>query len=178
MTGTYPLNLHGQRVSLREFTPDDLDTIAGIVGDDRVTTFLSFDSRTRDQANTMLAHMLSSARTQPRAEFNLAIQPLTGPPAVGFIRLALGGVQAAKVGYAVAADHWGHGYATDAVQTMIGYAWDVLDLHRITTAIGPQNAASIAVVKRVGMEYEGHLRDHVFTNGAWRDSLLYSIIRR
>ncbi|SDU25755.1 GNAT family N-acetyltransferase [Jiangella alkaliphila] len=178
MSDTYPLSLHGQRVSLREFTPDDLDTIAGIAGDDRVTTFLSFDSRTRDQASALLTGMLSSARTEPRAEFYLAIEPLAGPPAVGFIRLALTGVQAAKVGYAVAADHWGHGYATDAVQTVIRYAWDVLDLHRITAAIGPQNAASIAVVKRVGMEYEGHLRDHVFTNGAWRDSLLYSIIRQ
>lgn len=97
---------------------------------------------------------------------------------MGFIRLAHSGVRAAKIGYAVAADHWGRGYATDAVGTVIRFAWDVLDLHRITAAIGPQNAASIAVVKRVGMEYEGRLRDHVFTNGAWRDSLLYSIIRQ
>ncbi|PZF86052.1 GNAT family N-acetyltransferase [Jiangella anatolica] len=177
MTHTFPLTLSGERVNLREFTPEDLDVIAGIVGDDRVTTFLSFDSRTRDQARATLTGMLSSARSEPRTEFYLAIEPLDGPPAVGFIRLALGGVHAAKVGYAVAADHWGRGYATDAVQTMVRYAWDVLDLHRITAAIGPQNTASIAVVKRVGMEYEGRLRDHVFTNGAWRDSLLYSIIR-
>ena len=177
MSHTYPLTLHGQRVSLREFTSNDLDAVAGIVGDDRVTTFLSFDSRTREQASATLAGMLSSARAEPRTEFYLAIEALNGPPAVGFIRLALSGVRAAKLGYAVAADHWGRGYATDAVQVMVRYAWDVLDLHRITAAIGPQNTASIAVVKRVGMEYEGRLRDHVFTNGAWRDSLLYSILR-
>lgn len=177
MTHTFPLTLSGERVSLREFTPEDLDVVARIVGDDRVTTFLSFDSRTRDQASATLTGMLSSARAEPRTEFYLAIEPLDSPPAVGFIRLALSGVRAAKVGYAVAADQWGRGYATDAVQTMVRYAWDVLDLHRITAAIGPQNTASIAVVKRVGMEYEGRLRDHVFTNGAWRDSLLYSIIR-
>lgn len=75
------------------------------------------------------------------------------------------------------ADHWGNGYATDAVRTMIKYAWEVLDLHRITAAVGPENAASLAVVKRVGMTYEGRLRDHVFTNGDWRDSLLYSVLR-
>ncbi|SEE48739.1 GNAT family N-acetyltransferase [Jiangella alba] len=178
MTDTYPLNLSGSQVILREFAPDDLDTIAGVVGDDRVTTFLSFDSRSRGQASTMLTHMLSSAKADPRAEYYLAIQPQAGPLPVGFIRLAHSGVRAAKIGYAVAADHWGRGYATDAVGTVIRFAWDVLDLHRITAAIGPQNAASIAVVKRVGMEYEGRLRDHVFTNGAWRDSLLYSIIRQ
>jgi [ribosomal protein S5]-alanine N-acetyltransferase len=52
----------------------------------------------------------------------------------------------------------------------------VLELHRITAAIGPENAASIAVVKRLGFTREGCLRDHVFTNGAWRDSELYSIL--
>jgi ribosomal-protein-alanine N-acetyltransferase len=38
----------------------------------------------------------------------------------------------------------------------------------------PDNAASIAVAKHLGMSYEGRIRDHVFTNGGWRDSLLYS----
>nr|WP_232521406.1 GNAT family protein [Micromonospora phaseoli] len=74
------------------------------------------------------------------------------------------------------ADHWGYGYATDAARVIIDYGFRELKLHRITAAIGPDNAASIAVVKRLGMQYEGRLRDHVYTNGAWRDSLLYSIL--
>lgn len=177
MTGTYPLTLQGQRVRLREFSMEDLDAVATIVGDDRVTTFMSFDSRTREQAETMLEGILERARSEPRTEFYLAIEPISGGPAVGTIRLAFSGVKAAKLGYLVDADQWGNGYATDAVRTMINYAWEVLDLHRITAAVGPQNAASLAVVKRVGMEYEGRLRDHVFTNGDWRDSLLYSLLR-
>ncbi|GAB3766915.1 GNAT family N-acetyltransferase [Microlunatus parietis] len=177
MTHLRPLDLAGGLVRLREFAADDLDAVAAIVGDDRVTTFLSFDSRTREQAESMLAGILDRAELEPRTEFYLAVEPLAGPPLVGFIRLALGGVRAAKLGYAIHADHWGRGYATDALRTMIAYAWDVLDLHRITAAIGPENAASIAVVERVGMVPEGRLRDHVFTNGAWRDSLLHSVLR-
>lgn len=177
MPRTSPLDLPGRRIRLREFAVDDLAAVAAVVGDDRVTTFLSFDSKTRDQAEAMLAGILERARTDPRTEFYLAVEPLAGLPLVGFIRLALGGVRAAKLGYAIHADHWGRGYATDAVRTMVRYAWEVLDLHRITAAIGPENAASIAVVERVGMVREGRLRDHVFTNGAWRDSLLYSLLR-
>jgi [ribosomal protein S5]-alanine N-acetyltransferase len=56
------------------------------------------------------------------------------------------------------------------------FGFTELGLHRISAAIGPDNAASIAVVTKLGMQYEGRLRDHVFTNGAWRDSLLYSIL--
>ncbi len=177
MTDLYPLTLQGQSVRLREFTTDDLDAVAAIVGDDRVSTFMSFDSRTREQAATMLDGILERAKAEPRTEFYLAIEPAAGGPAVGTIRLAFSGVRASKLGYMIDADHWGNGYATDAVRTMIKFAWEVLDLHRITAAVGPQNAASLAVVKRVGMAYEGRLRDHVFTNGDWRDSLLYSVLR-
>ncbi len=176
MTGSYPLELQGDRVRLREFSTNDLDAVAGIVGDDRVSTFMSFDSRLREQAETMLNGILERAQADPRTEFYLAVEPLSGPPAVGTIRIAFSGVRAAKLGYMIDADHWGNGYATDAVRTMIRFAWNVLDLHRITAAVGPQNAASLVVVKRVGMAYEGRLRDHVFTNGDWRDSLLCSLL--
>ncbi|WP_308283159.1 GNAT family N-acetyltransferase [Pseudonocardia nigra] len=59
---------------------------------------------------------------------------------------------------------------------MLGFAFTRLELHRVSAAIGPSNARSIAVVERLGFTLEGRLRDHVFTNGAWRDSLLYSIL--
>lgn len=49
-------------------------------------------------------------------------------------------------------------------------------MKRDVPAIGPDNAASIAVATKLGMQYEGRIRDHVYTNGAWRDSLLYSVL--
>jgi len=88
----------------------------------------------------------------------------------------LDGVRAAKLGYAIRADQWGRGYATDAARTLVNYGFEQLDLHRISTAIGPDNAPSIALVQRLGFQYEGRIRDHVYTNGAWRDSLLYSLL--
>lgn len=51
-----------------------------------------------------------------------------------------------------------------------------LGLHRISAAIGPDNYASISVAERLGMQYEGTIRHHVFTSGAWRDSRLYSLL--
>lgn len=103
------LDLPGRSVRLREFTGADEEAVAGIVGDDRVTDFLSFDSRTREQSAAMLAGVIDRSGIRPRVEFYLAVEPLAGPPLVGFVRLALSGVRAAKLGYAIAADHWGRG---------------------------------------------------------------------
>jgi RimJ/RimL family protein N-acetyltransferase len=88
----------------------------------------------------------------------------------------LNGVQAAKLGYAIKASEWGKGYATEAARLLLDFAFGPLGLHRVSAAIGPDNDASIALVKRLGLTHEGRLRDHVFTNGAWRDSLLFSVL--
>jgi RimJ/RimL family protein N-acetyltransferase len=124
----------------------------------------------------MLDTCIAEAAAEPRTTCGLAITRSDEDRVIGFARLANSGVQAAKLGYMIAADHWGHGYATDAARTVLRFAFGPLALHRVTAAIGPENSASIAVVKRLGFSYEGHLRDHVFTNGAWRDSLLFSLL--
>jgi [ribosomal protein S5]-alanine N-acetyltransferase len=173
---TQPVHLPGGRVHLRDFTLADVDDAATIVGDDRVTVWLSFESRDRDATERMLTEAMAAARTEPRTEYYLAVALPDADRVVGFARLAFSGVKAAKLGYAINADHWGHGYATDAARTLVTYGFDRLGLHRITAAVGPDNEPSMAVLERLGFTREGRLRDHVWTNGAWRDSLLYSLL--
>lgn len=172
----YPVQLAGSRVRLREFRETDVDQAHQIVGDDRVTTWLSFDSRSRDEAAAMVRGIVERAQADPRSEYYLAVTSLTSDDVIGFVRLAFAGVQAGKLGYSIHADHWGHGYATDATATMLEFGFRTLGLHRISAAIGPDNAASIQVVNRLGFHHEGRLRDHVFTNGQWRDSELFSLL--
>lgn len=173
---TPELRLRGDNVVLRDFTDADIDDVFAIVGDDQVTRWLSFDSKSQTQAQEMLDGVLKRAHDEPRTEYYLAVTRYGDDRVIGFIRLAKSGARAGKLGYSIHADHQGFGYATDAARTMINFGFDVLNLHRITAAIGPDNAASIAVVKRLGFTHEGRLRDHVFTNGAWRDSVLFSIL--
>lgn len=169
------MNLRGQLVTLREFRPDDIDDALHVVGDDRVTSWLSFDSRSPAATADMITGTIERARQEPRTEYYLAVSDETDA-LIGFARLGFAGVKAAKLGYAIRADRWGKGYATDACRTMIAFGFTELGLHRISAAIGPDNAASIAVVRKLGMTHEGRLRDHVFTNGKWRDSDLFAIL--
>jgi RimJ/RimL family protein N-acetyltransferase len=175
-TTTNAVAIDGDQVRLRDFRMADLDDSMGVVADDRVTQWLSFDSLTREQQEQRLAATIERAKATPRREYYLAVATHASDRLIGFVRLGLDGVNAAKLGYAIAHDHWGQGYATDACRTFVGFGFDVLGLHRISAAIGPDNAASIAVVSRLGFVHEGRIRDHVYTNGVWRDSELYSIL--
>ncbi|WP_433164110.1 GNAT family N-acetyltransferase [Kribbella sp. CA-247076] len=168
--------LIGDLVALREFRTSDLEDYAAIVGDDRVTSWLSFDSRDRAEAEKTLAAIVERSAQEDRPDYLLAVTRQDDDRVVGFARLGPTGVRAAHLGYAIHADHWGHGYATDASRVMLRLAFGPLGKHRVSAAIGPENEASIAVVKRLGFSYEGRIRHHVFTNGDWRDSLLYSLL--
>lgn len=168
--------LVGKSVVIREFRTTDADGAAQIIGDDRVTYWLSFDSRDRDAADNMILGAIRRTAEQPRTEYYLGIADVRTDDLLGFIRLALGGVKAAKLGYAVRAEDWGKGIASEAVGLLVRYAFGPLGLHRITAAIGPDNVRSISLVEKFGFRYEGRLRDHVHTNAAWRDSLLYALL--
>lgn len=168
--------LTGDGTRLREVRTEDLEDYLAIVGDDRVTSWLSFDSRDRATAEKGLTAIIERAAQEERPDYLLAITRRDDDRVVGFARLGPTGVKAAHLGYAIHADHWGHGYATDVSRVMLRFAFGPLGLHRVSAAIGPENEASIAVVKRLGFSYEGRIRHHVFTNGDWRDSLLYSLL--
>ncbi|MGX1913576.1 GNAT family N-acetyltransferase [Streptomyces phaeochromogenes] len=171
-----PIHLVGKQVVLREFTRDDVTDVLAIIGDDAVTTWLSFDSRDRVQAVAMIEGTLERARQEPRTEFYLGVTKRDDDRVIGFARIGLSGVQAGKLGYAITPKEWGRGYATDAAHALVTYAFRELGLHRVSAAIGPDNTASVAVVQQLGFTREGVLRDHVFTNGAWRDSVLFSVL--
>jgi RimJ/RimL family protein N-acetyltransferase len=175
----HPVRIRGSLTVLREFTDGDLEGVLALVGDPAVTATLSFDTRTRDEAAAMLEGILSRAVLEPRAEYYLAVTlPDDERPVIGFARLGLDGVKAAKLGCALTPGMQGHGYAADACRALIGFGFTELGLHRISAAIGPGNESSVRAVKRLGFTYEGRIRDHVFTNGAWRDSDLYSVLDR
>jgi RimJ/RimL family protein N-acetyltransferase len=142
------VQLRGARTILRDFRLDDADAAAAIIGDDRVTTWLSFDSRPHEAAVAMMERAVQIAEQEPRAEFYLGITTPEDDTVIGFVRLELTGHQGAKLGFAVHADHWRHGYASDAAATIIRFAFETLGLHRITAAVGPENKASLSLVEK------------------------------
>ncbi len=111
MTGSAPpgVQLIGEKVRLREFRADDLDDSDAILGDDRVTRWLSFDSRTREQQADVLTGALERAKHTPCIEYYLAVTTHTEDRLIGFVRLGLSGLKAAKLGFAIAAPRWATG---------------------------------------------------------------------
>jgi [ribosomal protein S5]-alanine N-acetyltransferase len=113
----HPVRLTGERVVLREFREDDGQAAYEIDADARVAHWLSFDTKSPDQSRQALAGVLARAQLEPRKEYYLAVALPESDRLIGFVRIGLAGVKAGKLGYAIRADEWGKGYATDAART-------------------------------------------------------------
>jgi ribosomal-protein-alanine N-acetyltransferase len=171
----HPVTIAGARVHLREFRADDLQNSMAVVGDPEVTQSLSFDARSEADQKNRLAADVARASQDPRPDYYLAVADAEDR-LVGFVRIGLGRDRSGELGYAIRRADWGKGYATEAGTLMLNFGFHELGLHRIQAACGPDNHASQRLLTRLGFLPEGRIRDHVFTNGAWRDSLLYSIL--
>ncbi|MGV0837396.1 GNAT family N-acetyltransferase [Mycolicibacterium thermoresistibile] len=86
-----------------------------------------------------------------------------------------GALRSAWIGYWVASAVNGGGVATGAVALGLDHCFGRVGLHRVEATVRPENAASRAVLAKVGFREEGLLRRYLDVDGAWRDHLLVAI---
>src|SRR5680860_983740 len=83
-----------------------------------------------------------------------------------------------EIGFTIAPEHQGRGYAREAVSLLLRYLFGQLGKHRVTASYDPRNPPSVRVLEAVGMHREGHLVESTWSKGEWTDDLLFAILRR
>jgi len=88
-----------------------------------------------------------------------------------------GPAQAGTLGYWIGASHARQGYMREAIEAVVHYAFQTLDLSRVEAACLPENAASRGVLEKSGFKYEGVAQSYLQINGRWRNHVLYANLR-
>jgi ribosomal-protein-alanine N-acetyltransferase len=86
-----------------------------------------------------------------------------------------GALRSAWIGYWVPRSATGGGVATAALALGLDHCFGPVMLHRVEATVRPENAASRAVLAKVGFREEGLLHRYLEVDGAWRDHLLMAI---
>lgn len=81
-----------------------------------------------------------------------------------------------EIAYWIGEQYWGNGYATEAAQSMLRFAFEERKLHKVFARYFSSNPASGQVMKKIGMKQEGILKDHVIKDGKYKDLVYYGII--
>jgi RimJ/RimL family protein N-acetyltransferase len=171
--------LTGERVVLRRFRPGDVTEFVAYRSSPAVARYQSWDAPYPREEGERFVRAIAQDHPDTAGEWfqfamalratgqligDCAAMPLAGDP------------RQCEIGFTLAERYQGHGYATEAVRLLIGYLFTVRGKHRIIAYCDTRNAPSAAVLERLGMRREGHLRESTWAKGEWTDDLLYAVL--
>ncbi len=160
--------LTSARLTLRRPRASDLAAFHGIMGDARAMRYWS----TLPHATPAVTQAWMSSMLEGGPDcLDLVIER------DGVVIGKVGSTRLPDIGYILHPDHWGHGYATEALQTIIPYIWAQTDHPALTADIDPNNVASQRVLVKCGFRQTGSAARTYCLGGVWADSLYLRLDR-
>lgn len=170
--------LEGKRICLREVRPSDVnERYYRWMNDPEITRFL--ESRFAPNAIENLRDYVAG-KLEDRDNIFLAIVLKEEDRHIGNIKL--GPIQwihrLADIGLLIGEkDCWGKGYATEAIQLVSHYAFNVLNLHKVAAGCYGPNEGSARAFRKAGFVVEGVRKEQFYANGSYVDDILLGLIR-
>jgi [ribosomal protein S5]-alanine N-acetyltransferase len=170
--------LEGKRIYLREIKVEDVNqNYCGWMNDPDVNKYL--ESRfavhsiaslrkyvkniINDRLNVFFAIIL---KTENKHIGNIKLGPINNLHNVADIGIIIG-----------EKDCWGKGYATEAINLVVNYAFTRLNLHKITAGCYATNKGSLNAFLKAGFSQEGVRKQHCFSEGKYVDDIVLGIIK-
>lgn len=147
------ITLATARLRLRPWRPEDLPPFAAMNADPRVMEHFP-KILTSEESNRQAAGI--SDHMQKHGFGLWAVEAVDVADFVGFVGLSIPGFQAhftpcVEVGWRLAFEHWGHGYATEAARAAVDCGFRRFGLEEIVSFTVPANWRSRGVMERLGM---------------------------
>jgi [ribosomal protein S5]-alanine N-acetyltransferase len=149
---TLPI-LHTSRLTLRPYSPSDVDALHSLWIESDVRRYLWNDVVIpREQAEEVVSGAVRLADEEGLGQWLILAKPtelLAG--FCGFIRRD--GEPDPELIYGLRRAWWGRGLATEAAERALAFAFTEKNVTRVTAATDPPNEASLRVMERLGMRF-------------------------
>ena len=147
--------LETERLLLRAWKEEDAEPYYQMNQDPRVIECLP-NSLSREEVKKFIADQ-NDCFLKNRYAF-WAVEEKTSGVMIGFC-----GFMAAKeplpasaieIGWRLASEYWGHGYATEAAKAVLDYGWSTLALEEVFACTVIENDSSRRVMEKIGMQHD------------------------
>jgi ribosomal-protein-alanine N-acetyltransferase len=172
--------LKGERIFLRELRPGDVSETGNYyrwMNDPEVTRYFEhsgFFPITLEQ----LLERVNNANRNPDV-VSLAVM-LDGPEQVLIGTVRIGPInwlhRFSELMITIDRPYWGQGYATEAVTLMRDYAFDKLNLHKLTANAYAANQASVKLLQKIGFSIEGSYQRQFLFEGRYADGVMLGML--
>lgn len=171
--------LQTDRLRLRPFRQNDLEHMVGYATREDYYRYLPLDPLTPESVGDFLNHLLKNQECPDRQHFHFAIEPAKVGHIIGAVNIRIEDEQhqIAGIGYALDSEFRGYGYMVEAVERILEFGFDELNMHRIWATCDVKNEKSWRVMEKARLRREGIMRGDKIILGERRDSYLYAIVK-
>ena len=169
-----------ERLILRNIDLKDLDTFLEYRNDPSVAKYQSWEPKLKREQVSAFIFELQNQKIGEPGKWNQIVWILKENMVhIGDCALKVqeDNMQA-ELGFTLSGNYQGKGYAREATNALIIYAFKNLNLHRIFSITDCKNTSAIKLLKSLGMRQEGHFIENIFFKGAWGDEFLFAILKK
>jgi ribosomal-protein-alanine N-acetyltransferase len=169
--------LSTKRLRLRPLQQADETVVFAMMSDDETMRFWDWPAfGDRETVSEIVAGQIADVRSGDAVYWTVE---LSGGTPIGVCDLSDFDThhRRAEIGFLFSREHWGKGYAAEAVTKIIAHAFGPYGLERLWARFHAGNAASRKLLQSLSFTHEGTLKGHVLREGERRDCEIWGRLR-
>lgn len=169
--------LHTERLLLRRITESDVKNIFEIYSDPETARFdWYYPIESMDKVTKIIDSFEEGY--EEKEEITWGVVRKDDNKLIGYCCLGdfQEGPRSCEIGYGFNREYWNKGYGTEAVQILVKFAFEEMNINRIAGTVTLGNDASIKVLKKCGFQQEGIFRQRTFMKGEFVDDVILAIL--
>ena len=173
---TNPLTLITERLILRPFKTEDAGEVFAYASDEENTRYMIWERhKTIKDSLDFINSELENYKKGGCYDYAFVLKETGGVIGSGG-SMAVNAPHSAEIGYIIDKKYWGRGLVPEAMAAIVGFLTGELKIKRIEAKHFAENEKSGRVMQKIGMQYEGLLRQKVFAQGRYWDVKQYGLI--
>ncbi len=170
--------LETERLVLREMKKSDFNDVYEYSSNPQTSEYLLWEvHRSPEYTKEFVDYVISKYKSGEYNDWALVYKPddkMIGT--CGFTKIDQEN-NVAEIGYVINPNYWNMGIATEAAEAVIDFAFNKMGMNRVEAKFMYGNDASLSVMKKLGMKFEGYHRDMLLVKGKYRTIGYAAILR-
>ena len=175
MTDRLTLPIETERLLLRDFVEADFAAVHAYASDTEVTRYMFYPPRSEADTRNYIRRMIQSQSEEPRVIWELAIVRRSDGRLIGACDVTIERESEGDLGYILAREAWGQGYASEVAAALVQAGFEQLKLKRIFAICDVNNYGSIRVLEKAGLRREVMLENYKEAKGRWWNVYFYAL---
>ena len=169
-----------ERLTLRQFKKSDLEALLVYRNDPDVSRYQGWGASYSSEQATEFIDEMSTREVGQIGWTQLAIELKSTGETIGDVALNTLEFEprSAMIGYTLARESWGQGYAIEAVTAVVKHCFENLNMHRIRANCDTRNESSWQLLEKIGCRREAHCIESYLEGETWCDEFEYALLER